>query len=333
MNWKIKYTKGDLVRDAERDFDVIAHGCNCYCTMGAGIALGVKNKWPEAYAADKKSAFADKNKLGSYSVWSNDNITILNMYTQWDYKGTSVKADYDAIRSCMKLMKHNFTGKKIGLPLIGAGLAGGDWNTIKQIIFEELQGEDVTIVIWEKSKTAWELELLEEYKRINNMRKPTVYVDMDDTAVNFSKQLQLYNAKYPDYQYPQSIVGFFTSMEPMPGFMEAWGILGEYYDMRFLTRPSIYNLKSYEEKAVWVRDNMGGIDALEKLNLCPDKSIVVGDYLIDDWNIHGQPDFHGEFVRFGHQGRCKTWKEVVVYLLDKAGLTEQEIRLKMKAYD
>jgi O-acetyl-ADP-ribose deacetylase (regulator of RNase III) len=155
----IKYTKGDLVRDAERDFDVIAHGCNCYCVFGAGIALTVKRKYPQAYSADKASAFADKGKLGTYTQWSNDNITILNMYTQWDYKGRNINADYDAIRGCMKAMKSEFSGKKIGLPLIGSGLAGGDFYVIEKIISEELLNEDVTIVVWEK-----DYKNLEKYK-------------------------------------------------------------------------------------------------------------------------------------------------------------------------
>jgi len=146
----IKYIKGDLIRDAERDFDVIGHGCNCYCTFGAGIALGVKKSYPDAYAVDKASAFADKGKLGTYTEWSNDNITIINMYTQWDYKNSGRSADYDAIRSCMKAMKSEFSGKKIGLPLVGAGLAGGDFDIIEKIIKEELINEDVTIVVWEK---------------------------------------------------------------------------------------------------------------------------------------------------------------------------------------
>jgi len=149
------------VRDAEDNFDVIGHGCNCYCTMGAGIALSVKKKWPDAYAIDKASPFADKGKLGTYTKWKNDDITVLNMYTQWDYKGSDVNADYAAIRSCMKAVKSEYSGAKIGIPLIGAGLAGGEWHIIKKIIEEELQGEDVTVVIWEKSKINWHLKLLE----------------------------------------------------------------------------------------------------------------------------------------------------------------------------
>ena len=140
MGNTIKYIKGDLVRDAERDFDVIGHGCNCWCVFGAGIALTVKRKWRRAYDADTATAYGDSEKLGTYSSWSNSNITILNLYTQWNYKGSNgVKADYAAIRDCMELIKQNF---------------------IEQIIEEELEGEDVTVVVWEQSKTQWELELL-----------------------------------------------------------------------------------------------------------------------------------------------------------------------------
>jgi len=35
-------------------------------------------------------------------------------------------------------------------PAIGAGLAGGNWEVISQIIEEELDGEDHTLVVYEK---------------------------------------------------------------------------------------------------------------------------------------------------------------------------------------
>jgi len=64
-------------------------------------------------------------------------------------------------------MKHEFTGKRIGLPFIGAGLAGGDWDVIEDIINDELEGEDVTVVIWEGSREQWQLDLLEESDVLN----------------------------------------------------------------------------------------------------------------------------------------------------------------------
>ena len=55
-------------------------------------------------------------------------------------------ADYDAIRAVLRHIKDNFSGKKIGYPKIGAGLAGGDWDVIAKIIDQELDGEDHTLV-------------------------------------------------------------------------------------------------------------------------------------------------------------------------------------------
>jgi len=149
------------------------------------------------------------------------------------------------------------------------------------------------------------------------MKKPVVWVDMDDTAVDFSKQASIYSNRFPTVQYPQSQAGFFYTMEAKPGFKEAWDTLSEHYDMRFLTRPSMYNAHSYTEKAMWVRDNMGGVEAMEKLFIAPDKSIVKGAYLIDDWDIHGQPDFEGEFIRFGPQGKFESWSRVAEYLIQR----------------
>jgi len=49
----------------------------------------------------------------------------------------------------MAVIKKEFSGKRMAFPLIGAGLAGGDWNILKKIISEELFNEDVTIIVWE----------------------------------------------------------------------------------------------------------------------------------------------------------------------------------------
>ena len=145
----MKYITGDLIEQSE-EFDVIVHGCNCFCTMGAGIALQIKYKFPEAYMVDIQTQYGDRDKLGTITYTKNTKPIIVNAYTQYKYTRDDVDADYNAIRTCMKEIKNKFNGKKIGMPLIGAGLAGGDWNIISKIIEEELSGEDVTIVKYNK---------------------------------------------------------------------------------------------------------------------------------------------------------------------------------------
>ena len=95
--------RGDLIKLALRgDFDVIVHGCNCFCTMGAGIALAIKSTFPDAYQADLKTSKGDRSKLGSYSTATiqsqNHQLMVVNAYTQYHYRGPGNKADYQAIR-------------------------------------------------------------------------------------------------------------------------------------------------------------------------------------------------------------------------------------------
>jgi len=47
-------------------------------------------------------------------------------------------------------VKAMFAGSRIAYPMIGAGLAKGDWSIIASIIEEELAGEDHTLVEYQR---------------------------------------------------------------------------------------------------------------------------------------------------------------------------------------
>ncbi|TQF70059.1 macro domain-containing protein [Pseudoalteromonas luteoviolacea] len=147
----MKVVNGDLIKlTQEGEFDVIIHGCNCFCTMGAGIAKTIRSEFPEAYKADLATAKGDRQKLGTYSqatIERNGKIfTIINAYSQFNWRGRGIKTDYDAIQSIFARIKEEFSGARIGYPLIGAGLAGGDWSVISEIIESELLNENHTLV-------------------------------------------------------------------------------------------------------------------------------------------------------------------------------------------
>jgi O-acetyl-ADP-ribose deacetylase (regulator of RNase III) len=161
---------GDLIILAkEGKFDVIGHGCNCLSTMGAGIAP----QMARAFGCDKyemETWGPNIKKLGNvdfqvmvleddiarpffygYNDLNNPELVVCNLYTQYSYgrnhkDGVSKPIDYEALTLCMRKMNVLFKGKHIGLPRIGAGLAGGDWNRIKTIIQDELSDCKVTIV-------------------------------------------------------------------------------------------------------------------------------------------------------------------------------------------
>lgn len=146
--------KGDLVQLAQQGrFDVIMHGCNCFHTMGAGIAKTIAHTFPEALEADKKTPWGEQSKLGTVSTAKiqrdDSEFVVVNAYTQFQYKGRGRKVDYDAVESCFNAVARDFPSARIGYPLIGAGLAGGNWSVIEPIIEKALDGLEHTLVLFD----------------------------------------------------------------------------------------------------------------------------------------------------------------------------------------
>lgn len=162
-----KEINGDLIELALMgEFDVIAHGCNCFCTMGAGIAVLMREQFScNMFPLEDKRYKGDINKLGQIDwkvfpvidseLFERKPLYIVNAYTQYHYgykhiTDSDKPLNYEALTLCMKKINHTFPGKHIGLPKIGATLAGGDWAIIKQIIIKELKDCDVTVVLYNK---------------------------------------------------------------------------------------------------------------------------------------------------------------------------------------
>ncbi len=140
--------EGNLIDLAEQGhFNAIVHGCNCFHTMGSGIAKEIKDRYPPAYAVDiGQTIKGDKRKLGGFTYtivqgpaplyWR---FTIINAYTQYRYGKDGPHVNYDAVCSVFKGIQKNFpVHYSIGYPKIGAGLAGGNWDIIQAIINKEL---------------------------------------------------------------------------------------------------------------------------------------------------------------------------------------------------
>lgn len=149
----LKTTKGDLLAMGQaNEFDIIVHGCNCFNVMGAGIAKQIATQFPDAAHADKETLSGDRNKLGTYTIGMHGRLVILNAYTQY---GTSNNGgdvfDYDAFQRVLSKIALRFGKWRIGFPMIGTGLAGGDPERIIRMLdtFSDLvdaQGGSVTVV-------------------------------------------------------------------------------------------------------------------------------------------------------------------------------------------
>ena len=129
---KIKYIWGDLL---EAEQKVIVHGCNAQGVMGSGVALAVKNKYPEAFRMYRNNS----RHLGDTGSYEYKNRIVVNAITQ-EFYGRDGKryVSYDALAEAMRTLNIKYLKLgEIAMPLIGCSLGGGDWNVASAIIESE----------------------------------------------------------------------------------------------------------------------------------------------------------------------------------------------------
>ena len=141
----IKYVKGDLFSVKS---GIIAHGVNTKGAFGSGIAYVMSVTYPEV-----RERYLEKHSKNGWQLADvqvvdlNNGLFIANCATQDDYGLGQVHANYEAIRVCMEKLKRlaKMRNLTISIPRIGAGLAGGSWATIEQILKEVFDDHDVIV--------------------------------------------------------------------------------------------------------------------------------------------------------------------------------------------
>ena len=128
---------GDMLQTTE---GILVHGCNAQGVMGSGIAKEIRAKWPTAYehytTACKKAGAA--YMLGTVvPVLVDKNLIVANAITQLNF-GREPKqyVSYKAVQECFTAVAELAISNQcdVHYPLIGAGLGGGDWAIISEII-------------------------------------------------------------------------------------------------------------------------------------------------------------------------------------------------------
>jgi len=142
------------------EVDMIAHGVNCQGVMGAGVALAIRNKYPDVFKSYTTFISAYRkmkiSPLGMAHLWQDPQtkITIANLFTQDKY-GRDPKiqyASYEAIQTAFHWMFLYAKARKmqsIAMPKIGCNLGNAQWDKVLSILTEE----------YEKSKWTGELKV------------------------------------------------------------------------------------------------------------------------------------------------------------------------------
>lgn len=147
----IVYKKGDLLASEEK---VIAHGCNCSGGFGSGFAKQVAELHPSV-----RQSYINRYNEGQFAMGDIQAVevdiqggkiqrTYINCITQLRYgkpdQGPYVS--YPAVREVIKKLVAMYP-QGFAIPKIGAGLAGGNWDIIEQIINEESGPVEIRVYV------------------------------------------------------------------------------------------------------------------------------------------------------------------------------------------
>lgn len=149
----IRYVSGDLFVN-KYNAEALAHGCNCKGAMGAGVAKGFRQRYPDMYEEYRRHCKAEPRQfnLGDSFLWEEeDKPSVFNLGTQEDY--WHCRARPDAIEKALETMKRQADDegiRSIAMPRIGAGYGGLSLEKVRPIIervFDDWRG---TLYVYEE---------------------------------------------------------------------------------------------------------------------------------------------------------------------------------------
>jgi O-acetyl-ADP-ribose deacetylase (regulator of RNase III) len=133
----IEFVSGDLFAN-RFGAQALAHGCNCQGSMGAGVATGFRDRYPEMYEEYRRRCKAKPRlfNLGDAWLWKErDKPWVFNLGTQegvW-----RARASYQALEAALTSMRQQADRQaitSIALPRVGAGYGGLSWKKVRAVV-------------------------------------------------------------------------------------------------------------------------------------------------------------------------------------------------------
>lgn len=150
--------------------NLIVHGCNCQGRMNSGIAKTIRDMYPKVFHSYLNLKNTEGLKLGDAQfVKISEDFIIINAMTQEYYGGfehpdgvfepyNKLFCSYDAVSSAFTIINEYANSQLananviVNFPLIGCGLANGDWQIVSTIIDTHLS-DNFAKVLWKLPET------------------------------------------------------------------------------------------------------------------------------------------------------------------------------------
>jgi O-acetyl-ADP-ribose deacetylase (regulator of RNase III) len=146
---KIAYTHGNIL---EADTGAVVNTVNCVGVMGKGIALQFKQAYPDNFkeylAACRRKLVKPGTMLIHRTGRLNNPKYVVNFPTKRHWKGKSKVADIKAGLNALRTEIERLGIESIAIPALGCGNGGLDWNDVRPLIEEALNGLNVDAIVF-----------------------------------------------------------------------------------------------------------------------------------------------------------------------------------------
>lgn len=159
---RIEFVTADATRPQGAGPRIIAHVVNDKTpNWGGGFARALREEYPRAQEDFRSWARADTNnlRLGAVHLTEVDtDLSVATMVAQRGYgPAKTARLRYDALRSALMTLASEARLRRaaVHMPRIGAGMAGGDWAIVAELIDSELVGRSVAVTVYSLPGAAW----------------------------------------------------------------------------------------------------------------------------------------------------------------------------------
>ncbi len=149
----IHYVAGDLFANAYHA-EAFAHGCNCKGSMGAGIAVWFRERYPAMYEEYRQRCTATPRQFnpGDVLFWrAEGKPAVFNLATQEDY--WRARATYEWVEEALTNMRAQADAEgihRIAMPRIGTGYGGLSWKKLRLIVEKVFADWPGTLYVYEE---------------------------------------------------------------------------------------------------------------------------------------------------------------------------------------
>ena len=139
---QIEFVEGDIL---STKLDILVNPVNCCGVMGAGLAAKIKEMYPEVY-----SSYLTHKSIGDLTTGNTIIVVaesdknaryIANLPTKDDYRKSSkiefVSSGMESLVSKVSNIYKTNNIRVIGVPALGCGLGGLNWEDVKDVIVEK----------------------------------------------------------------------------------------------------------------------------------------------------------------------------------------------------